>query len=101
MKQMKTTFDEHNFEIPKGAVHILMDRCKGCGYCIEYCPQKVLALSGEVNDQGYHFPRVLDGDACVNCGLCEMICPVFAIWSTLDGYVRPSFGKVSCDDGNE
>jgi 2-oxoglutarate ferredoxin oxidoreductase subunit delta len=44
---------------------------------------KVLELSTEFNPKGYHYPVVVNPDACINCGLCEMLCPDFAIWSTL------------------
>ena len=65
-----------------GDVHILKERCKGCGFCVEYCPVDVLELSAEFNKKGYHPPIVKNPETCVNCGLCEMICPEFAIWST-------------------
>ncbi len=30
--------------------------------------------------KGYHYPIVLKQGACVNCTLCEMICPDFSIF---------------------
>ncbi len=73
--------DADEFRIPKGEVHTIKERCKGCGFCIEYCPKDVLALSDEYNSKGYHFPVAANPDACVNCGLCELLCPEFAIYS--------------------
>ena len=35
-------------------------RCKGCGFCVEFCPRKVLFLSEEMNSLGYHFASVAD-----------------------------------------
>jgi len=43
----------------------------------------VLDISTEFNTKGYHFPIVKNQDDCINCGLCGMICPDFAIWTTL------------------
>jgi 2-oxoglutarate ferredoxin oxidoreductase subunit delta len=43
----------------------------------------VLELSDEFNKKGYHPPFVKNPDACVNCQLCEMLCPEFAIWCVL------------------
>jgi len=67
-----------------GQVHIIKDRCKGCGFCVEFCPKKVLELSDEFNARGYHPPRV-KSPTCINCHLCELLCPEFAIWSTGEG----------------
>jgi 2-oxoglutarate ferredoxin oxidoreductase subunit delta len=99
MKHLTTTFDADRFDVPLGRVHVIADRCKGCGYCIKYCPVNALKVSEELNKDGYHPPETTE-NACVDCGLCERICPEFAVWSTLEGYVNQ--GKVVSDDnGNE
>jgi 2-oxoglutarate ferredoxin oxidoreductase subunit delta len=71
----------NGLKVVRGEVHIMKDRCKGCGFCITYCPMNVLEASEEFNTKGYHYPIVKNPDACINCGLCEMLCPDFAIWS--------------------
>ncbi|HIE05185.1 MAG TPA: 4Fe-4S dicluster domain-containing protein [bacterium (Candidatus Stahlbacteria)] len=81
MKFWRKPLDADRVKSVAGEVIIIKDRCKGCGFCIEYCPRGVLEFSEEFNSKGYHPPRVKDADACVNCGLCEMICPEFAIFS--------------------
>ena len=90
MKYWRKPFDIDEVEVPVGDVHIIKERCKGCGFCVEYCPVDVLELSVEYNKKGYHPPLVKKSDTCVNCGLCEMLCPEFAIWSTLKKMVRSS-----------
>ena len=81
-KFWRKPLDYDKLEIPHGEVHIIKERCKGCGFCVEYCPKDVLELSGEFNTKGYHPPYVVKENACVHCGLCEMICPEFAIFVT-------------------
>jgi 2-oxoglutarate ferredoxin oxidoreductase subunit delta len=65
----------------KGKIHIEKDMCKGCGFCVEYCPKDVLELSEEFNIKGYHPPLVKKEDDCLYCQ--ETICPEFAIFVTL------------------
>lgn len=54
------------------------DRCKGCHYCIDVCPKKVISLSGELNDKGYETVQ-FDTDGCIACGSCYTVCPDYAI----------------------
>ncbi|MBM3183027.1 MAG: ferredoxin family protein [Chloroflexi bacterium] len=63
------------------AGHVFIDkqRCKGCGYCVEFCPRKVLQMSNELNPKGYLLAAVVDEGKCLACGFCEVICPEFAV----------------------
>ena len=58
---------------------IIPERCKGCGFCIEFCPQQVLSRSKEINSKGYHPVYLSDGSRCTKCDMCGMVCPDFAI----------------------
>jgi 2-oxoglutarate ferredoxin oxidoreductase subunit delta len=82
MKFWRKPFDIDKVSLPPTEIHIIKDRCKGCGFCVEFCPRKVLELSDEFNIKGYHPPKVINKDECVGCDLCERICPEFAIFST-------------------
>jgi 2-oxoglutarate ferredoxin oxidoreductase subunit alpha len=74
------------WKVPHGELYIIKDRCKGCGFCIEFCPKKVLVESKEFNAKGYHPPELQEDETkkCINCGFCSMICPEFAIFSVAD-----------------
>lgn len=80
MNYWRTPLDINTIEIPQGDVHIDIEQCKGCEFCVEYCPKDVLDMSKEFNRKGYHYPIVLKQGVCVNCTLCEMICPEFSIF---------------------
>jgi 2-oxoglutarate ferredoxin oxidoreductase subunit delta len=80
--------DRNRVQVPHGIVHIIEERCKGCGFCVEFCPQRVLVMSKHTNAKGYHPPEITDRSHCVNCGLCGLICPDFAIYVE-NGGLRP------------
>lgn len=68
--------------VAKGRVSIVVERCKACGFCVEFCPTHVLALSSAFNSKGYHPPHVVHPEKCSGCDLCGMYCPDFAIYGT-------------------
>lgn len=63
----------------KNKVRIIKSLCKGCGYCIEFCPKKVFEQSDELNEKGVSVPEIVRGDECILCRQCVMLCPDFAI----------------------
>lgn len=50
-----------------------VDWCKGCRICVEFCPEKVLAMN-EVEKA-----RLAHPEKCSGCGMCELRCPDLAI----------------------
>jgi 2-oxoglutarate ferredoxin oxidoreductase subunit delta len=64
----------------QGSVQIVVERCKACGFCVEFCPTHVLALSSAFNAKGYHTPYMAHPEKCSGCDLCGMYCPDFAIF---------------------
>lgn len=82
-KYWRTPLDSEELERekPEAEVHVIKDRCKGCGFCVEFCPKEVLEMSESYNIKGYHYPYDKNKEECVVCGLCEIICPDFAIYA--------------------
>ena len=89
MAYWRQPLDRERIQIPHGIVHIIDERCKGCGFCVEFCPQDVLVMSKQTNSKGYHPPEIIDDSRCINCGLCTLLCPDFAIYVEDGGLQSP------------
>jgi len=74
--------DIDKVKLPKAEIHIITDQCKGCGYCIQFCPKQVLEESEEINARGVHPPKIVDESRCIICSFCTAVCPDFAIYTT-------------------
>lgn len=88
MTYWRQPLDRDRIKVPHGIVHVIEERCKGCGFCVEFCPRGVIHMATHTNSRGYHPPEILDDSQCVNCGLCALLCPDFAIYVE-DGGARP------------
>ena len=80
MKYWRQPLDKDRIRVPRGVVRLIEERCKGCGFCVEFCPKKVLSMSSRINSKGYHLPEITENSYCPNCGLCMLLCPDFAIY---------------------
>jgi 2-oxoglutarate ferredoxin oxidoreductase subunit delta len=80
MKLWRKPFDQEEKAPRPSKVIIDRERCKGCGYCVEFCPRGALEMSQEMNSKGYLLPRLVDESKCLGCGLCDVICPDFGIY---------------------
>ena len=58
-----------------GTVVIDKEVCKGCGVCVNECPNGVLALHKEVNSCGYHYVYMKEPENCIGCANCGIVCP--------------------------
>ena len=74
----------------RGTVFVDIERCKGCGFCVEFCPMRVLAIAERFNANGYHYPVVIAAEKCAGCDLCGMYCPDFAIYGVREAGPEPA-----------
>lgn len=47
--------------------------CCGCSACVQRCPKQCITMAED--EEGFLYPQV-DSSKCVDCHLCEKVCPV-------------------------
>ena len=50
--------------------------CCGCEACVQACPKQCIEFKQD--SQGFFYPSVNE-DKCVNCGLCNKVCPILNV----------------------
>lgn len=60
-------------------IYLNEEYCKGCNLCIHFCPKKVFEPSTKLSKRGFPQPVVAHIENCNACGMCELLCPDFAI----------------------
>lgn len=49
------------------------EECCGCSACANVCHKHAIHM--EQDEKGYLYP-VIEKELCVECGLCEKVCPL-------------------------
>ena len=52
------------------------EKCCGCGACAQKCPKQCISMLED--EEGFLYPHV-DVENCVNCHICEKVCPFLNI----------------------
>lgn len=47
--------------------------CCGCWACYNVCPKSAISMKDDI--EGFKYP-VIDNDICIECGLCQKVCPI-------------------------
>lgn len=47
--------------------------CCGCSACYSICPKNCIEMKAD--REGFLYPKI-NKDLCINCGLCENVCPI-------------------------
>ena len=78
------------------------ESCNGCGMCLKVCPHDVFELFGKK-------AHIVRKDYCMECGACELNCPVNAITvksgvgcaaGIISGILRNSEPTCGCSDNS-
>lgn len=48
-------------------------KCCGCHACYNICPKNAIEMKED--EKGFKYPTI-DKEMCINCGLCEKVCPI-------------------------
>ena len=79
MGYWRQPLDRNRVQVPCGVVHVIEERCKGCGICVDACPKNVLEISDELNTKGYYPAFQARPEDCIFCAICCTMCPDVAI----------------------
>lgn len=47
-------------------------QCNGCCACVDVCPTNAINIKNDI--EGFWYP-IVENEKCINCSLCERICP--------------------------
>lgn len=61
--------------------------CSGCKACYNICPRNCIEMAQD--EEGFSYPKA-KVNKCVNCGLCEKVCPQINIYSSDKAYDVPT-----------
>lgn len=69
-------------------------KCSGCSACAQICPKGCITMKED--SEGFLYPYV-EHKECINCGLCEKICPIMDNCSNSDD-IELSYAAYAYDD---
>jgi 4Fe-4S ferredoxin len=79
---------EQKLLLTKSNLTVDLDKCTGCGVCIDACPEEAIS-EGPVGAVGRGKAKTskidVDAKKCSYCGVCNIMCPFDAIKLTVDG----------------
>ncbi len=69
--------------------------CTGCFACANICPKQCINMTAD--NEGFLYP-VVNVSLCINCGLCEKICPLLNAKTASDGRETKAYAAISKDE---
>ena len=68
--------------------------CSGCSACSSACPENCITMQRD--EEGFKYP-VIEDKLCVNCGLCENVCPIINNKTVCDE-IKIAYAAVNTND---
>ena len=72
-----------------------ISRCCGCEACVQKCPRDCIEMKAD--HEGFYYPYVNTSD-CVECGLCNKVCPIQTVNSRINGKIPTAYAAFAQDD---
>ena len=72
------------------------EECCGCWACVNVCPKKCISM--EFDNEGFAYPKI-DMNLCIDCGLCEKVCPTYNN-PEKDEFITEGFACKNRDDSS-
>ena len=69
--------------------------CSGCHACANACPKNCISMVSD--EEGFWYPQV-DKSKCIDCGLCEKVCPIIHKWQSDDNRTTTAMAAINMND---
>jgi len=73
----------------------LNEKCSGCHACANTCPKNCIQMTSD--DEGFWYPQV-DKEKCIDCGLCEKVCPIMHKWEPNENSKTTAMAAINLND---
>ena len=58
----------------KYKLDINKEKCKGCFYCVKFCPVQKIVPVEQINEMGYTVVEAREDVNCIGCCNCVLMC---------------------------
>ena len=69
--------------------------CSGCHACANACPKGCISMVSD--EEGFWYPQV-DKSKCIDCGLCEKVCPIIHKWQPDDSRTTTAMAAINTNE---
>ena len=69
--------------------------CSGCHACSNACPKNCIQMISD--EEGFWYPHV-DKEKCIDCGICEKVCPIIHKWQSDDTRTTNAYAAINLNE---